>query len=393
MPALPPLDRRVAPAFVVAALLAVAGIALVLLAPPPRVLVPTVGDSSDTPFWLRYADTLPSAEATPLARPVGIAVDGGRIYVADSLAGVVRVFTSRGRDAGELGRGILGVPTYIATDPHDGSVLVSDRRERAVFRFARNGAFMGEFVPLVRSSDGTTMTPMPWEPLGLDIAEDSSVFVADVSGVHRVVTLTSDGVVTGALGSGEVTGSTVALDYPNVVRLRDDAVWVSDGNNRRVVVFDLTGGLRSVTPLDGVARGLDFIDLSVDGVVRSAAAVCDPLRSQVVLLGLDGAELARFGGPGAGPGQLSNPNDLAADTDAPRVYVADTAAARVQVWEVTDEPPTSGGAGLSSRVPPQRIAGIALLGLSLLPLIAGTYLASAGVRRRNISATADQQSP
>lgn len=365
------LDRPRLIAVIVGMLLAIAGGVVALLAPGPPVWVPMApGASPDAPR-LKYLFALPDTGDTPLRRPVGVAVGSGRVYVTDSDAGVVRSFSVAGPDAGDIGAGILKTPAYVAKDGADGSLLVTDRGANAVLRFDTRGDLIGELRPSGESS-GT------WEPLGVAADGAGAVAVTDASARHRVLVMDEAGEVMLTLGGSGIPASGnvgVALEYPNAVAFSEDRIWVGDSNNRRVLAFDREGRLELLARVSGVARGL----ASLDTGDQSYMAVVDTLTSEIVLLDAEGAEAARFGGPGTAPGKLAYPNDVAYEAATRRLYVADTVNARVQVWEAV--PPgksahdraDGGGAPLSA----MRLAGLIMVGL-------GAFIAAAGLwpRRR-----------
>lgn len=337
--------------------LLLAGALLVALAPAPPAAIPAAVEAgADVPV-LSYVRSLPDAGDALLARPVGLAVGGARLYVADSDAGVVRVFTTRGIDAGVIGEDVLEVPAYLARDMTAGTLLVTDRGLNTVHRFSDSGEYLGQIVPSIEES--TT-----WQPLGIAADGMGSLAVTDTSERHRVLVMDRAGLVRrtlgGPLGEDSAGGVVVALDFPNSVGFWGEELWVGDSNNRRVLVFGTDGELRRLVRVDGIARGITFLE--GEGETQSYAAVVDALASEIVLLETDGAEVARYGGPGSSAGRLAYPNDVVYDPGTRQLFVADTGNARVQVWAVTwpgEEPEQVsilGGPAMS----PMRAAGFAL---------------------------------
>jgi DNA-binding beta-propeller fold protein YncE len=358
------LDRPRRIALGAAVALGLAGAVLIAMSPPATVPIRVPGTLGEDAPLLTYVRSLPDAGDPVLERPVGLAVGGGNLYVADSGAGVVRVFTMDGFDAGEVGRGTLEVPAYVARDVAAGTLLVSDRALATVFRFGADGEPLGEIVPSAETS-------VPWQPLGIAADGEGTVAVTDISARHRVLVMDRTGQVSRTLGgpvSAEASGSvSVALDFPNSVGFRDDELWVGDSNNRRVLVFDANGALVRLVRVDGIARGLAFLEGEAEG--DRFVAVVDALTSEIVLLDGDGEEAARYGGPGSSAGRLAYPNDVVFDPTTKQVFVADTGNARVQVWSVTwpGEEPEPGGPLLGPALSPMRLAGIivVLLGVAL----------------------------
>lgn len=323
---------------------------------------------------LEYVGSLPDAGARAFRRPVGVAVGRSRVYVADSEAGLVRVFSVWGPEAQPIGEGVLEVPTYVAFDDASGTLLVSDRAAARVLRFSPRGELLGEVRP------STEPSTTPWAPLGLAV-DAGRVAMTDASPMQRVVVMDPGGAVALQIGlrDAEGTGTVgVALDYPNSVDFIGDEIWVGDSNNRRVLVFDGQGGLTRLVRIDGVARGLAALEDPNNE--RALVAVVDALGSEIVVLdAATGEEVGRFGGAGSAPGRLAYPNDVAYDASVRRLYVADTGNARVQVWDVRPpEPQAPTPLEVVRRAAPARIAGV------LLALV-GAMLTAAGAwpRRRH----------
>ncbi|MBN2840443.1 MAG: NHL repeat-containing protein [Coriobacteriia bacterium] len=372
------LDRPWRIAFVVGLVLVFAGVLLAALAPGQPVTVPAaVEPGIDVPA-LSYVRSLPDAGDPLFSRPVGLAVGGTRLYVADSGAGVVRVFTTAGIDAGEVGRDILRVPAYLARDVAAGTLLVTDRELNTVFRFSESGTPLGEIVP-------STEPSATWQPLGVAADGGGRLAVTDTSERHRVLVMDRAGLVVRTLGGplGEETagGVVVALDFPNSVGFWGEELWVGDSNNRRVLVFGADGEFTRLVRVDGIARGLAFMDGEADD--QRYAAVVDALSSEIVLLDPEGAEVARYGGPGSTAGRLAYPNDVVYDPGTQQLFVADTGNARVQVWSVAwpgerpEQIAVPGGPAIS----PMRLAGV-LIALVGLVMAAVAVWPSGGPKRR-----------
>ncbi|MDO8881324.1 MAG: hypothetical protein Q7W44_11100 [Coriobacteriia bacterium] len=365
------LDRPRKTALIVGLVLVLGGVLLIVLAPPPTTAIPTIGTPREDAPQLRYIRSLPDAGDPVLSRPVGVAVGGSYLYVADSGDAVVRVFSTAGPDAGEIGRGALKVPTYLARDMTAGTLLVTDRELRAVLRFGEDGEPLGEIVPSVETS-------ATWEPLGIAVDGHGAVAVTDTSATHRVLLMDRAGQVRrtygGPVSAGTAGGVSVSLDYPNSVGFWGEDLWVADSNNRRVLVFDAEGAMKRLIRVDGIARGLALLEGESED--DRFVAVADALTSEIVLLDAEGAEVTRYGGPGGSAGQLAYPNDVVFDARTGQLFIADTGNARVQVWGVTwpdesDGPlislPESILSAMSLAGALLMAVGIALAGIALWP--------------------------
>lgn len=315
-----------------------------------------------------FAFEVAGAEDEPLQRPVSVAVTDERIYVTDSLAGHVAVFRHSG-DADEyIGQGRLQVPVYVTVDPGRDELFVSDRALSAVLAFSTvDGSFIETVTPtIMRSVEVTpsveatgaasaneaetpsanttgmpsvdttstpaleeTRTPFAWVPIAVETADDGSLFVSDVAGVHRVWHIRRDGTVIDAVPDPDERSPAVTLDFPNAMKAIGSRLWVSDSNSRRLLEFGEGGTLVRSLQLGRLVRGFDVV-LAEEGDPVYFALV-DAFSHEVVLVSETGSEVARYGEPGSGPGQFSFPNDIAVHEGV--TWVADTGNARIQAWE------------------------------------------------------------
>ncbi|MBE0417253.1 MAG: hypothetical protein IBX63_05770 [Coriobacteriia bacterium] len=324
-----PAYRRRRRSLVVAAMLAfVIGVAGVstdarrMLADPT---VPTV-DAFGRPGAPVFAFEISGPEDDPLQRPVSVAVTDERVYVTDSLAGHVAVFRHGGSAAGTIGEDRLEVPLYVTADPTGEELYVSDRALAAVLAFSTtDGSFIETITPSVEGTD----TPVAWQPIAVEAADDGSLFVSDVATEHRVWHLQRDGTVIGSLPDSETAGPAVVLDFPNAVKSIGERVWIADSNSRRLLEFGEGGVLVRSLPLGRLIRGFDVVLAEEGGPVYFALA--DTFSHEVVLISEAGSEVARVGELGAGPRQLSFPNDVAVHAGV--TWIVDTGNARIQAWE------------------------------------------------------------
>jgi DNA-binding beta-propeller fold protein YncE len=270
--------------------------------------------------------------------PLGVAVtpEGDRIYVTQQeVDSPVLILDRTGQKIGELKvpPAVKGTQTthtlwYAAIAPSSGEVFVSDRTGHAVQVYSPDGVFLRTIAPA--SLKGV------WEPLGITVAEDGTLYVADVStkGGGRILGLTQDGQVTRTL---TVTGTGARpLNYPNGLLVDGDGnLVVADSSNARVLMFDKDGmasvvaGAGSGSGDVGMPRGLAIDD-------KGQLLVVDTTNSQVNVYkapapGEVGQFLGSFGVEGSGDGAFEYPNGIATDSRA-KVYIADRVNNRIQVW-------------------------------------------------------------
>ncbi len=311
-----------------------------------------------------------------LERPVGVAVSpDNKVYVVDFGNKQVRVFERRGAylfsfdkvDDGRLTA--LSRPVHLAISPA-GELWVTDRRARALYVFKLDGTFARRVDP-----DGDPA--FDWTPLALGFGPGGEAYVTDVADTkkHRLLFMDDAGAVRKIIGKtvsvGRPTESPGGFFFPNGVAVASDGrIFVADGDNRRVQVFDKNGEFEFVIDTKGVPRGVVIDD-------EDRLYVVNTISHDVDIYDLDGKLITRFGGQGIGPGQFNYPNDIALDADG-QIYVTDRENHQVQVW-----------AWPRAEVPEvfvPKTAGQWVLCLGPLLLIPPIYLL---LRRRRYVVTAD----
>jgi len=317
-------------------------------------------------------------------KPVGVAVspDGERVYATESGGQRdVKVFDRDGNPLAAFSPPHTAPtersPVYVAVDP-TGRVYVTDRLQRAVFVYDSHGKLLDAILApdlTLREyvyehvdelpPDGTVaynlfghtvrfqiyageqLLPAPalvaWAPLGIRIDELGTVFLTDVpEGQHTVRELPGEQmletdwrefnppeIVFGAQGQG--SGEFM---YPNSAVIDSTGrIYVTDGNNGRVSVWDGLGGF-----LFNFAHGVGESALSLprgaamDG--RDRLHVVDAVQQSVKVYDVSGEEpsfLFAFGDWGTEDGEFNYPVDIALDGTG-RLYIADRENNRIQVW-------------------------------------------------------------
>ncbi len=266
-------------------------------------------------------------------KPLGVATNatGDRIYVTESDGKrMTRVYDRSGKQIGTLtppaSTGLNHIPMYVAVNPTNQDVYVSDRESVAIYVYNDKGTYLRTFTP--------TGPVGKWAPLGLAFAPDGSLYVTDVRGAtpktHQVLLFTPAGALVRSLGTpGQ-------LNYPNGIVVDGlGNIEVSDSNNGRMVVFNKSGKV-----LAAIARGIGEGDL---GLPRGAAVddagrlfVADTTDHMVRVYSIDKGKamptyIGSFGDEGQLDGKFEYPNGVATDKRA-HVYITDRENNRVQVW-------------------------------------------------------------
>ncbi len=163
------------------------------------------------------------------------------------------------------------------------------------------------------------------EPMGVDIADNGDIYVAD--------TLNSTVKVFDRKGTFKFSFGGKDLFYlPADLAVSNDRVFVVDGKNSRIQVFDLNGNfIRTFAgPEVGQKIGAwipSAISVTVDGYVYAT----DIFYHRVIVFNKEGDIKNHFGFPGSGRGQMLYPNGLAVHRSG-LIYVSDSNNGRIEVF-------------------------------------------------------------
>jgi sugar lactone lactonase YvrE len=278
-----------------------------------------------------------------LNRPLGVLADGDTVWVTDSVRGLLVKFRMDGTYVASYGQGKLITPLYVAKNPRNGNLYVTDRRLRAIQIFDPNGKFVGEFNPNLPANQRPKLaTKDQWAPVALAFAPNGSLYVTEILNGHRLLVFDADGKFKKSVGTaGMVTDANKGpefFQFPNSIKVHGSEVFVSDSNNRRIQVFNLEGKYLRIIATSGLPRGFDFLT-PLPGVKKDAPAmfaVVDTLAHDATIWNVKGKNIVNFGTQGVLDGQFSYPNDLSVGAKD-RLFVADTNNGRIQVWGWPEE--------------------------------------------------------
>ncbi len=293
----------------------------------PIDVVPVSQLGKPTYLFSIYGDT----KNGRLQKPLGVAVneDNKTIYVADSLNARIAAFDMDGKflfkfdKVGKKGK--LRNPSYIEVNPIDGNVYVADPTFASIMIYNSKGKYVRTYVPNKNKK-------FPWVPLGMTFDDDANLYVAD-KGLSRVVKFDSQAKRLLSIGKhGQVLKKIKEkpgqLYFPNTVAVGSNGdVYVSDGNNQRVQIFDKKGKFKKILPVKGLPRGIAL----VEGGSSAGLYVVNTFDHQVQVFDKDGGNLLfKFGELGQGEGEFRYPNDL--EIKGKRLYIVDRENSRIQVW-------------------------------------------------------------
>ncbi|MCG2808387.1 MAG: hypothetical protein L6413_09020, partial [Coriobacteriia bacterium] len=318
-----------------------------------------------------YLYSFSGADKNRMQRPIGVLADGGEVFVADGERRDIAVFKPDGTPLRSFGASETAIPLYIAKNPLDGVLYVTDRRLLTIHKFTRDGKYLGDFAPNLPENVKPNFDTggVEWAPVALDFAPDGKLYVVELLGGHRLIIFDPKGRFVKAVGTtGFVTDDDAegidVFQFPNSVKVRGDSVYIVDSNNRRVQVYSLDGIYQRTIVTQGLPRGLDFLKPFSSDEPSSTArmVIVDTLAHDGTIWTDGGEKILNFGEQGVLEGQFSYPNDVSID-DSNRIFISDTANGRIQVWgwpEIVSPVPVPRGPALWGCFAPLLLLPLAL---------------------------------
>lgn len=267
-------------------------------------------------------------QVLPLVTPYGVTADGkGRIWVADTQAGVVHLFDLARRRVSYFtvaGNEPLISPLGVAYDAEGARLYVSDSQLKQVFVLDDQGRLLGTRTP-----------PGGYgRPAGMAIDRRGNLYVVDAL-KGSVEMFSEDGAHLKRLTSTHPPEAGFNLPS-NVYADRHGRVFVTDSMNFRVEMFDPAGtSLGTIGKIgDGPGSFARPRGLAVDS--EGHVYVADAAFDNIQIFDSAGRLLLFFGEPGKKPGQFSLPAGLFFDSND-RLYAVDAFNGRVQVFQYLPE--------------------------------------------------------
>lgn len=217
------------------------------------------------------------------AKPYGIAVYQGRIYVTDTVQRVILMFDAPGRDfkvIGQDGIGQLVKPIGISIDRNDGTVYVADNTAKRVVVFDKEGEYLRAIggSEILRRPTGVTISP-----------DGKKLYVIDTGGV--------------------------------------------DSSEHHMHIFDaMSGNLLQTVGTRGKEEGQFNLPLQATTGPNGTVYVVDSGNFRVEAFNPDGSFKGTFGGIGRQSGQFSRPKGIASDPQG-NIYVVDAAFGNFQIFD------------------------------------------------------------
>jgi DNA-binding beta-propeller fold protein YncE len=280
------------------------------------------GLSADTTATVGFAGAFPADDEAPLANPLGIAWDGDRLYVAESDAGVIRVFDEAG---GRIGSIVLPVAAG-AQAVYPSVVAVADER-LAIVDTAGNRVIVVDAEPADKAAAPLVVlggdNDAPGQPVSVAYG-DGEFYVVDASD-SLVKVYDDEGAFVRSIGGSLEP----ALAFAGGAALLDGRLYVADSNGGRVVVLDARTGDQVRVFEDRYALPRAIVPVSGDTL-----AVVDTFGHAVYLVGADGVRQDAIDAATVPDGPLGSPRGAAWVDEDGRLYVTDAGAGRVLVYNV-----------------------------------------------------------
>ena len=285
-----------------------------------------------------------------LSEPRGVAVHiDGRVAVADSQRGRVRVFNEDGRPLAYVGRqghgfGQLWQPVGVAFDA-EGNLAVADTWNHRVQMFSPKGDVLGVL-------GDSTEVGFFYAPKDVAFDEEGRLYVAD-TGHHRICVFEAGTLLAKdprqpvdpslhfvfSMGGKDLKPGSEPGQLNEPVGLaigKDGNVLVADTVNGRIAVFDEEGNWVRSLPLPSDAwRGEEdryrepFLALGPEGHIY----VSDSKNNRIMVLDAKGSMLRSVGRTGKTAGEFTEVKGLAFSSSG-HLYATDTQNRRLQRVEI-----------------------------------------------------------
>jgi len=252
----------------------------------------------------------------------GVAVDQqDNVWVFNRGAHPIIQFDANGNMLQAWGGEMIKSAHGIRVD-RDGNIWMVDVKGNTILKFSPEGRVL-MVLGGVRGAAGNNDSKDAYnEPTNVAFAPNGDFFISDGYVNSRVVKYNKDGdylLHWGRHGTGDGEFNLVH----DIVLDSAQRVYVADRTNQRVQIFDTNGRFLGKWTDIGAPWGLDYV------ARENAIYMCDGLNDRVVKLNLEGQILGVLGSAGKAPGKFDFPHQIAVDSSG-AIYVAEIKNWRVQ---------------------------------------------------------------
>lgn len=277
--------------------------------------------------------------AERMQRPVGVLVDAPDVFVVDAGLHRIGVFNESGQFKRSFGDKQMLVPLYIAKNPKNGNLYVSDRRSRSIHMFATSGKYLGDFNPKLPKDQLPEFDThgVQWAPVAIAFGPDGTMYVTEILKGHRLLIFDPAGKFVRSIGEAGIAQDTKQgakfFQFPNGLVVNKGLVYVTDSNNRRIQIFDAKGEFKRIVETQGLPRGIAFLGKFPGDEAKTPGryVVIDTLAHDGTIWSTADKKIVSFGEHGILEGQFNYP-DATSVGFKNKIFITDTSNGRVQVW-------------------------------------------------------------
>jgi len=262
--------------------------------------------------------TKSNCNESPINYPMEMAIDSqNNLYVVEMLNNRVTVFDSSGHCLRTIS-GNFNYPIGVAVDDNN-YIYVTDRRNNAVKKFDSNGQLIGTW----------TGFNLPW---GITYY-NKYIYVAQTGGNYKVKKLTPDGQIIKEWGTYGIDNGQFLM-AEGIIAF-NGLLYVADGENSRIHVFDLDGNFIKVIGERGTGNGqLQLatalaIDRNNEWLYVTDDDNCRIMKFDVSQAN-HGSYLTQWGSDSSGVTGLRYPTKIAIDNLNGFIYIVDSGNHRIR---------------------------------------------------------------
>jgi peptidylamidoglycolate lyase len=232
------------------------------------------------------------------------------------------IFSEEGRFIREIGLGLFKVPHGLSIDD-EGYIWTTDQQTHQVLKFDKTGKI--HLILGRKDSPGEGWFENGYQlnlftsPSDVAFDEKGNIYVADGQN-YRIVKFDVHGNLIDKWGS---KGTDAGLfDFPHSLVINNNIIYVTDRQNARIQLFDLDGGFIVQWEGIGYPYELEIFD-------QETMIFTDARSGEIVKINFDGKVIERFGKWGKKESEFGFPHGLAVDKNG-TVYVGELLNWRVQ---------------------------------------------------------------